>query len=348
MDLLIRKRNVAFERLKMEHVSAKHLVEREPAAFEVHDRLRKLAEMQEHFDRIQTEIEEAVPVGELLSTLNVRLDYERLFYTTKGIVMQLLQQPEKLTVVTPGSQAEASSSANESGVQSRQQPAGPIDTQLPTYSLPIFNGDRTQWASFKDLFVSSVDSKNLTNALKPQLLMSHLEGQARSLASNFSITDANYKQVWDTLMEHFDKPKFAVAALFQEFCEQPVLKVMNLTSLRKLVSTSDEVARQLQALGPSCETRDPWLIYILLKKMDDSLRSQWAQHIVDNDDLKFDELLKFLKRKCEAFETCAAFGGRQVDCQKGPENRKYQAMKREFNTFNIVQQQVCPVCSEDY
>lgn len=37
------------------------------------------------------------------------------------------------------------------------------------------------------------------------------------------------------------KPKFAVSALVQEFCDQPVIKIANLINLRKLVSTSNVV-----------------------------------------------------------------------------------------------------------
>ncbi|XP_062536046.1 uncharacterized protein LOC134205118 [Armigeres subalbatus] len=143
------------------------------------------------------------------------------------------------------------------------------------------------------------------------------------------------------------KPKFTIAALVQEFCEQPAIRATNLVSLRKLVSTSDEVIRQLSALGPSCETRDPWLNYIVIKKLDETLRAQWAQHIVDNDEPTFDDMLKFLKRKCEALETCAAFGGRLPECKKEVQrdDRKPYAIKKEIKAFGAVQQ-LCPVCDK--
>lgn len=340
MEVLLKKRNVAFERLKRENASAKLVTEQEATPlFEVNDRLQKLVEMQENFDKIQCEIEDTVTEEELQSALNARMDYEKLFYATKRLYTCWLQetQPEErsnfgssdATFIDPERdlkeavrllletqralltrQAAASTTVEELAGQFHGMHAAPIDMQLPSFSLPTFKGDRKQWASFKDIFTSSVDKKNLTNALKLQLLMSHLEGEAKSLVSSYAITDVNYKQVWDTLVEHYDKPKFAVSALVQEFYDQPVIKAMNLTSLRKLVSTSDEVIRQLQAMGAAYETRDPWLIHLVLKKLDDKVRSQWATHIVDIDNPTFDQLLTFLKRKCDAFETCAAFGGK--------------------------------------
>lgn len=291
MDALLNKRNITFARLKREYAGAKQLSEQNPPVFQVHDRLQKLAELEEIFEKTQAEIEELSSPDDLPSALNIRSDFEAVFYTTKSQYLEMLKDDHgsasNATLVDPSCdlkeavrvlletqralltrQAAASTSVEELAVQFRGRNPEPLDTQLPLFNLPIFNGDRKQWSSFKDLFKSSVDRKNLTGALKLQLLISHLEGEAKSLVSSYAITDVNYKRVWDTLIEHYDKPKFAVSALVQEFCDQPVIKVPNLTNLRKLVSTSDEVLRQLQAMGENYQSRDPWLIHLILKKLD--------------------------------------------------------------------------------
>ncbi|XP_062713791.1 uncharacterized protein LOC134290634 [Aedes albopictus] len=363
MEVLLKKRLVAFERLKREHASARQVTLETPT-FEVNDRLQKLVELQENFDKIQCEIEDAATEEELPSVLNVREDYEKLFYITKGIYARLLEtkQPQgscggssDATYIEPETglkeavrvlletqralltrQAAASTTVQELADQLRNIRGDPIDTQLPSFSLPTFKGDRKQWASFKDIFISSL-----------QLLMSHLEGEAKSLVSSYAITNINYKEVWDTLVEQYDKPKFAVSALVQEFCDQPVIKIANLVNLRKLVSTSDEVIRHLKAMGAAYESRDPWLIHIVVKKLDENLRSQWASHIVDIDNPTFDELLKFLKRKCDTFETCAAFGSKHWEPVKKEifkEERKNPTVKKEITSFSVTQPS-CPVCS---
>ncbi|XP_062712504.1 uncharacterized protein LOC134289861 [Aedes albopictus] len=387
MDVLLNRRRLAMERLKRENASVKSLKDRQAPAFEVEDRLRKLHELEERFDQVQLEIEEATSPDDLPSVINFRTDFETLFYSTKGLLTSLLGSDaahvdaafsswrscgsanSDSTYADPGSQLQdavralletqktlltrqvaASTSFNELAVQLRERQIEPIDTKLPSYSLPIFKGDRRHWASFKDLFTSCVDQKNLTNALKLQLLLAHLDGEAKSLVSTYSITDANYTEVWDTLTEHYDKPKFAVSALVQEFCEQPVIKVSNLPNLRKLVSTSDEVIRQLKAMGPEYETRDPWLIYQILRKLDDSLRSQWAQFVVDIDNPTFADMLRFLKRKCDAFETCAAFGARSSEVKREvpKDDRKFNPLKKEIKSLTSVQEQVCPMCSDSH
>ncbi|XP_053687088.1 uncharacterized protein LOC128736626 [Sabethes cyaneus] len=374
MEVLLNRRNIAFARLKRQYAGAKQLCEQNPPVFQVHDRLQKLAELEETFEKTQAEIEELSSPDDLPSTLNMRSDFETVFYATKSQYMAMLkdehhESASNETIADPSSdikeavrvlletqrvlltrQTAASTSVEELAVQFRGKSLEPIDTQLPSFNLPIFYGDRKQWSSFKDLFTSSVDRKNLTGALKLQLLVSHLGGEAKGLVSSYAITDVNYKEVWDTLVEHYDKPKFAVSALVQEFCDQPVLKVPNLTNLRKLVSTSDEVIRQLKALGEQYESRDPWLIHLILRKLDDGLRSQWAQHIVDMDSPTFSDMLKFLKRKCDTFETCAAFGGKSFDQTKHDtkEERKYPPVKKEVKCFGAIQKLQCPVCGEKH
>ncbi|XP_058455597.1 uncharacterized protein LOC131432958 [Malaya genurostris] len=104
-------------------------------------------------------------------------------------------------------------------------------------------------------------------------------------------------------------------------------------------------------MGEQYETRDPWLIHLLLKKLDDSLRSQWAQHIVDNDYPTFNELLRFLKRKCDALETCAAFGTKSIDYMKRDiwkDERVSQIPKKEVRSLTVVQNVPCPMCTEDH
>ncbi|XP_055542839.1 uncharacterized protein LOC129728426 [Wyeomyia smithii] len=363
MESLLHKRNLALERLKRENASAKSLKERQAPTYEVKDRLRKLHELEEGFDRIQTEIEDLSDPAELSSVINFRIDFETLFYATKGLFTSQLvddaigndaslnsrrstnsdatyinhpnQLEEAIRALLETQQAlltrqvAASTSADELAVQLGVKNAEPVDTRLSSYTLPVFKGERKHWPSFNELFLSSVDNKNLTNALKLQLLLLHLDGEAKNLVSTYKITDVNYKEVWDTLIEYYDKPKFAVAALIQEFCDQPVIKTLNLPNVRKLVSISDEVIRQLKAMGPD-------------------LRSQWAQYIVDIDNPHFDDLLKFLKTKCDAFETCAAFSGLMNESKRDfIRDERKSTIKKEVKSMISVKEQNCPICSEN-
>ncbi|XP_065082970.1 uncharacterized protein LOC135705275 [Ochlerotatus camptorhynchus] len=129
--------------------------------------------------------------------------------------------------------------------------------------------------------------------------------------------------------------------------------VVDFTGLRKLVTTADEVVRQLKALGPEYESRDPWLIHLLVDKLDRETRSMWAQKVVDLDNPTFREFLTFLERRCDAMETYASFTrkGNEVAVKKDSERRGEQSTKavpsnKVVQSFHASTQLSCPMCSQ--
>jgi len=73
--------------------------------------------------------------------------------------------------------------------------------------------------------------------------------------------------------------------------------------VRKLVDGADEVIRGLRAL--QCDERDPWLIFILLSKLDPETRQSWGQRAEpENSSVTIDQFLTFLTSHCDTFEAC--------------------------------------------
>lgn len=391
MEALRNRRDVLFERMKWEHKNGRDVVEkRNPTPSEVQERLQKLLDLSDNFDKVQSELEEFTPgIGEITTIFNHRIEFDNLYYETKNLYLSFLDnvtirgdsdaasvEPrddlrEAIRLLVDSQRFLANTQAAAS--TSLQQLAGqlqsvttlrplaapvpgnelPLEVKLPTFSLPIFYGDRKQWNSFKDLYVSCVHSKNIKDSVKLQYLLSHLDGEAKKLVGAFSITDANYVEVWDKLNEHYDKKKFIVTALVKEFVEQPSVSAPSLVGLRKLVSTADEVIRQLKALGPEYESRDPWLIHLLLDKLDRETRSMWAQKVVDLDNPTFRDFLAFLERRCDAMETYVSFArkGNDGTVRKELERRGEQIAKpaqsnKVVQSFHASTQLSCPMCSQ--
>nr|XP_029729152.1 uncharacterized protein LOC115266749 [Aedes albopictus] len=170
------------------------------------------------------------------------------------------------------------------------------------------------------------------------------------MVGSYAITDANYVEVWDRLNEFYGKKKYTVAALVKEFVDQPPVTAPTLVGLRKLTSTSDDVVRQLKALGEEYESRDPWLIHLLLEKLDRETRSLWAQMLVDEDNPSFQDFITFLERRCDALETCASFSKKGTDATtKKEQERKVDPntkVGKQIQSFHANTQQACPQCTE--
>ena len=71
MDALRTRRDVFFERMKWEHQNASVVAGRNPLPSELQERLQKLSDLCDNFDRVQSEIEEAsVNLSEVSSVFN--------------------------------------------------------------------------------------------------------------------------------------------------------------------------------------------------------------------------------------------------------------------------------------
>ncbi|KAG8173076.1 hypothetical protein JTE90_026113 [Oedothorax gibbosus] len=67
--------------------------------------------------------------------------------------------------------------------------------------------------------------------------------------------------------------------------------------LRKISDTADEVIRGLKGLGTEASSRDPWLIYINLDKLDSETKQLWAQAKCEDQFPTFDEFIDFLNSR---------------------------------------------------
>lgn len=389
MEVLRKRRDLLFERVKWEQANISALEKRNPPIGELQERLHKLTDLSDQFDKVQSELEEQLDgISEITSIFNHRLEFEDRYYEVKANYIRMLEEQQPPRESSEGTvvdskddlrsaikvlleaQAQAQSTMSQLvgqvGTVARSRPVaeghgsgGQIphehEVRLPPITLPVFSGERKQWASFKDLYESCVHTKNLKKSVKLQYLMSHLDGEAFKKVNSFSITDANYDEVWEKLNEFYDKKKYTVAALVKEFVDQPPVAAPSLVGLRKLVSTSDEVVRQLKALGTEYESRDPWLIHLLSEKLDRETRSLWAQKLVDLEYPSFNEFVTFLERRCDALETCASFSKKGTDTTaKKEHDRKVEPHPKSASSTKAIQsfhantQQTCPKCSESH
>ncbi|XP_055590386.1 uncharacterized protein LOC129742509 [Uranotaenia lowii] len=384
LQKLVARRNAFLAQVKGELLVAKNLNQRRPSQSEVRDRLDQLKVLAGSFRDTQSEIEQNQKDPEaVLSVLNVREEFFGDFYKTKDLFECYLEELEpadsqKSLVVTEDWRealhlliktqqqlvidqatsnhafanlaARVSNSAipPEDCEQSDQVSSGAprFNVRLPAINVPIFRGDRKGWMTFKDLFVSTIhDRRDLTDSLKMQYLFSYLDGDAKRMVNKYTISSVNYQHAWLALCNHYDKKRYTVFALVREFMEQPTVSVSNLQALSKLVTTSDELVQQLDALGEEYQSRDPWLIYLTLEKLDKDTRASWSQEVVENENPTFEELLQFLQQRCEVLETCSAFSKKSVS----EVNKKENLNEKKIRTMHTeVSDKKCAKCSKEH
>lgn len=212
-----------------------------------------------------------------------------------------------------------------------------------------FTGDRKKWTTFKDLYVSTIHNRDdLTDTLKMQYLYSYLDVEPKRQVARFSISEANYKLAWEALTDYYDKKRFTVFSLVREFMDQPSIASATPETLNKLVTSSDEIVQQLDTLGEEFQTRDPWLIHLVLEKLDKDTRAGWSQKVIEKENPKFDELLSFLKKRCEVLETCSAFSKKNVLDGKKEATKQVISDKKLKALHTIATNQKCAKCSKEH
>ncbi|GFQ98582.1 uncharacterized protein TNCT_68331 [Trichonephila clavata] len=164
--------------------------------------------------------------------------------------------------------------------------------RLPKLSIPQFSGNFKDWINFKDLFVSTVHSQiSLPNIEKFQYLKGLLTNEPASLIKHIPLSNDSYEEAWQKLLDRYDNKKQIVQSLIKTFLDQKPIFEANSLNLRKLLDTSDECLRGLNALGEQASSKDCWLIYLLLQKIDPESKRLWA---VKSSEEEFPNMKAFL------------------------------------------------------
>ncbi|XP_050746081.1 uncharacterized protein LOC108027240 [Drosophila biarmipes] len=81
------------------------------------------------------------------------------------------------------------------------------------------------------------------------------------------------------------------------------IRIPTFSELRKVIDSADECIRGLHALN--CDSRDVWLIHILLSKLGSEIKQAWANCSVSaTEDVTIEELFAFLFAHCDTLESC--------------------------------------------
>ncbi|XP_055922749.1 uncharacterized protein LOC129953531, partial [Eupeodes corollae] len=210
---------------------------------------------------------------------------------------------------------------------------------LPECKIPTFNGDYKDWPGFKDLFTGTIDrNPSITATQKFQYLKSFLGGDAANLIKHISCTENNYIEAWDKLEARFDKKHLIIQSFIQSFISLPSCSSPNVQSLRKLTDGADETLRGLKALDSN--SRDHWLIFILLQKLDHDTKQAWAEERASSDECStIEQFVEFLENRCSCLESC------YTSTRASKTSTKTQNSVR---THLVETKVVCPMCTEDH
>ena len=216
--------------------------------------------------------------------------------------------------------------------------------KLPPLKIPIFNGDKTEWLNFRDLFTSSIhNNRGLSNSQKLQYLKGFVSGEAALALNNFTITEVNYLTAWKKLNDRYNKSRTIISSLIERYLSLPTVNA-NLETYQKVVDESDEIIRSLRNLSEYAGSIDPWLIHLLLRKLDEESKRLWGMKSTEGNEPSVEDFHLFLESRCESID----ISGRNYSSVKVTDNKKIKDKRISTNHNSKTFVVTCIKCSKQH
>lgn len=174
-----------------------------------------------------------------------------------------------------------------------------VQLKLDTVSLPYFNGDLTEWSSFRDFYEYLVHkNKNLSDTLKFHQLRTHLRGTAFETIKGYQLIGSNYSAAWEDLKKRYDRKDDLIQEYIRRFLEVPaIFRRPTFNGLRAIVDGTNQMLRALPSLNVEVDNWDPFVNLIIITKLDEETRQEWKQKVGRNTSSTVRQLLDFLETR---------------------------------------------------
>jgi len=331
---------------------------------EVNQRLASYDEAQEVVDLLtdDADLEQEIEVSDSYrrGVLEAKWDAE------KALSLRLKQPSTSNTVeVIEGSAAEGSNAdsdavpapvpAPEPAPKTKEvQASGRVPTRsskakLPEVTLPTFSGDVTEFTAFWEQFSAHVDEvEDVAVVTKFSYLSSLLKGEAASCISGLSLTAANYAVACNLLKIRFGRKERTIFVHLQSLLDMPAARETSSRSsdLWKLSDELQKHVRCLETLGVGGDQYGVVLTPLILSKLPESLRLEWARD-GDGKESDLDYLLAFLLKEVQCRERSEAFTATNIK-RTSKEEKKRPPTASALHSSTDARRASCGMCGYNH
>lgn len=293
---LIRKRGTLKSRLTSFTKALESYTERgQGDAEHLRQRIKKLDEHLEEFDKIQDELEILASDDAFEHRVTERIEFEECHDAALRKARNVLASFHKTDRIARLEENPPVTSHHnvESRLEIIAQPTTCMNSavsspstfdfhiKLPTMDLPKFSGSYEAWPGFCDAFKSAVhENPNFHDSQKLMYLRSCLTDRAAKKIKSLSTTSENYLVAWNLLEKSYNDPMSVINNRVKALFDLPICAKVNANALGELLDSASKHYRALQA------TNRPFLeafpIYAITSKLDSQTRLRWKEKIQGN------------------------------------------------------------------
>ncbi|XP_053668083.1 uncharacterized protein LOC128718486 [Anopheles marshallii] len=170
--------------------------------------------------------------------------------------------------------------------------------RLPKLDLPTFDGNSTEWISFKDRFVSMIhEAEGMKDVIKLQYLLSVLKGEVAKRFQHVKLTTDNYNITWKALLDRYDHKRDLKREYFRALFSIPPMKNETVEELRRVFEEFTRLTDGMIALKETVEQWDTPLCNLLFYKLDGKTLLAWEEYSSTDDEDVYLKLQEFLQRR---------------------------------------------------
>ena len=220
--------------------------------------------------------------------------------------------------------------------------------KLPELSTPKFDGQLENWATFQSRFSSMINQNtHLSNSDKLQYLQTSLIGKATRAIASLEMTDSNYENTWQLLVEKYDNTRKAILRHVNILINLELLENNSAEAIDELVDTVHQHLRSLKNVGQSNEQWDCLIIGLLTMKISSDLTRQWELTLPDNKLPSYTLLIEFLAKRANCSDNTTPGSKRNANGKDHSTKKKNGSSKtgsghQSFNTEAKAPE--CPMC----
>lgn len=165
--------------------------------------------------------------------------------------------------------------------------------------LPVFKGDFTQWATFRDLFRIEVhENPNFTDSQKLKKLLNALDGPAKRAIGDWRITEGQgYTDAWKALTRQYDNDYRTIRAHLQKIQELKPMRASSCEDMSESFYTVRNARRNLQSMLTADRLSDYQFLHQLEAILDEDSKREWEMRRNANTLPTLVEMFEFLERR---------------------------------------------------
>lgn len=239
-------------------------------------RLKRITELFYAYEELHDELEMLEPEDEHLGEL---ADIQNRYYEIAS----------KIDTITPASTSHAIN-LNATSI--------PVDNntrrlKLPRTELPNFDGNLEKWLTFKNTFVTMIDSlQDITDLQKFIYLKDALRGDALNKISIYDVSEENYKSAWKLLNDSYERKRILIAKHLDAILDLPAPDKSDPKGLTRLV---DDMRQHVNLLA-SLDVRPDQhlLIRIIERALPTGTRVKWEETLSLDISPTLEQLYQFI------------------------------------------------------